>query len=144
MKVDRALHGLTRLAFDTSPIIYFVEANPRYYDLVSNIFSRIDSGALEGRTSVISLSEVMVQPILAKRGDLQKAYRELLLKSSNFQTLSINVTIAESAARLRAIYGLRLPDALQLAFAVESGCQAIVCNDRSMARVTGTVGIGSG
>jgi predicted nucleic acid-binding protein len=43
---------------------------------------------------------------------------------------------AEQAARLRAVYGLRLPDALQIAFAVESGCQAIVCNDHSMRRVT--------
>jgi hypothetical protein len=87
MKIDEALRGISRLAFDTSPIIYFVEANPTYDALVSNIFARIASGEIEGRTSVISLSEVLVKPILAHRNDLQSAYRELLLKSSNFQTL---------------------------------------------------------
>jgi predicted nucleic acid-binding protein len=136
MKIEEALGGISRLAFDTAPIIYFVEANPTYDALVSNIFNRIASGVLEGRTSVISLSEVLVRPILERRSDLQDAYRELLLKSSNFQTLPINAMVAENAARLRAVHGLRLPDALQVAFAIESGCQAIVCNDHSMRRVT--------
>src|SRR6266480_1054633 len=136
MRIDEALGGISRLAFDTAPIIYFVEANPTYDALVSNIFNRVASGALQGRTSVISLSEVLVQPILAGRGDLQDAYRELLLESSNFQTLPIGTTVAESAARLRAVYGLRLPDARQIAFAIDSGCQAVVCNDHTMRRVT--------
>jgi len=136
MKIEEALRGVSRLAFDTAPIIYFVEANPTYDALVSNIFNRVASGVIEGRTSVISLSEVLVQPILARRSDLQNAYRELLLKSSNFQTLPIGATVAENAARLRAVYGLRLPDAIQIAFAIDSGCQAIVCNDHSMRRVT--------
>lgn len=136
MKVEEALSGVSRLAFDTAPIIYFVEANPTYDALVSNIFNRIESGVIEGRTSVITLSEVLVKPILAGRKDLQDNYRELLLESSNFQTLPIDAIVAESAARLRSVYGLRLPDALQIAFAIESGCQAIICNDHSMRRVT--------
>ena len=103
MKIDDALRGVSRLAFDTAPIIYFVEANPTYDSLVSNIFSRVADGEIEGWTSVISLSEALVQPIVAGRTDLQKSYRELLLKSSNFHTLPIGTTVAEGAARLRAI-----------------------------------------
>lgn len=136
MEVDEALQGVSSLAFDTSPIIYFVEANPTYDKVVSNIFNRVAAGSLEGWTSVISLSEVLVQPIVSGRTDLQQTYRELLLKSSNFHTLSINVTVAENAARMRAAYGLRLPDAIQIAFALDVGCQAIVCNDHSMRPVT--------
>jgi predicted nucleic acid-binding protein len=82
------------------------------------------------------LSEVLVQPILSGRSDLQKSYRDLLLRSSNFRILPITVTIAEAAARLRAVYGLRLPDAFQIAFAIDSGCQAMVSNDHSMRRIT--------
>ena len=136
MKIGEALQGVSRLAFDTSPIIYFVEANPSYDQLVSDIFSRVADGEVEGWTSVVSLSEVLVQPFVSGRKDLQEAYRELLLKSSNFQTGPISATVAENAARMRASYGLRLPDAIQIAFAVDSGCQAIVCNDHSMRRVT--------
>jgi predicted nucleic acid-binding protein len=136
MKLDDALQGVTRLAFDTAPIIYFVEANPAYDDLVSNVFNRVAAGLLEGWTSVISLGEVLVQPIVSGRTDLQHTYRELLLKSSNFHTGSINAAIAENAAHMRAAYGLRLPDAIQIAFAIDVGCKAIVCNDHSMRRVT--------
>jgi predicted nucleic acid-binding protein len=134
MKIDEALEGLSRLAFDTAPIIYFVEANPAYDKLVSNIFNRVAVGSLEGWTSVISLSEVLVQPIVSGRNDLQQAYRDLLLKSSNSQT--INAVVAENASLIRAGYGLRLPDAIQIAFALNVGCQAIVTNDESLRRVT--------
>lgn len=36
MKIDEACKGVSRLAFDTALIIYFVEANPAYDKLVSN------------------------------------------------------------------------------------------------------------
>ena len=136
MKLDDALQGVSSLAFDTAPIIYFIEANPAYDELVTNIFNRVAAGALEGWTSVISLSEVLVQPIVSGRKDLQKRYRELLLNSANFHTLPITAAVAENAARIRAAYGLRLPDAIQIAFAIDAGCQAIVCNDHEMRRVT--------
>ena len=135
MKVDEALHNVSNLAFDTAPIIYFVEANPAYDELVSDIFNRVATGVMNGWTSVISLTEVLVQPIVLGRGDLQQMYRELLLNSTNFHTVPVNTNVAENAARIRATYGLRLPDAIQIAFALDSGCQAIVCNDRSMRRV---------
>jgi len=136
MKVDEALHNVSNLAFDTAPIIYFVEANPAYDELVFDIFNRVASGAINGWTSVISLTEVLVQPIVLRRVDLQQTYRELLLNSTNFHTVSVNTNVAENAARIRATYALRLPDAIQIAFALDVGCQAIVCNDRSMRRVT--------
>ena len=135
MKVNEAFHDVSNLAFDTAPIIYFVEANPAYDELVSDIFNRVATGVMNGWTSVISLTEVLVQPIVLGRGDLQQMYRELLLNSTNFHTVPVNTNVAENAARIRATYGLRLPDAIQIAFALDSGCQAIVCNDRSMRRV---------
>ncbi|HBB98956.1 MAG TPA: hypothetical protein DC054_26565 [Blastocatellia bacterium] len=79
MKVDEALHDVSNLAFDTAPIIYFVEANPTYDELVSDIFDRVATGVMNSWTSVISLTEVLVQPIISGRKDLQQAYRELLL-----------------------------------------------------------------
>jgi hypothetical protein len=55
MKLEDALHGVSSLAFDTAPIIYFVEANPAYDKLVANIFNPVAAGELEGWTSVIML-----------------------------------------------------------------------------------------
>src|SRR5882672_5600933 len=72
MKVDEALHDVSNLAFDTAPIIYFVEANPAYDELVSDIFNRVATGVINGWTSVISLIEVLVQPIISRRNDLRR------------------------------------------------------------------------
>ena len=44
MKVNEAFHDVSNLAFDTAPIIYFVEANPAYDELVSDIFNRVATG----------------------------------------------------------------------------------------------------
>jgi predicted nucleic acid-binding protein len=43
---------------------------------------------------------------------------------------------AERAADLRARYGLKTPDALQIGCALESGCDAFLCNDLALKRVT--------
>lgn len=37
MEIAAALTGITRLCFDTAPIIYFVEANPRYDGVMATI-----------------------------------------------------------------------------------------------------------
>ena len=103
MKLDDALQGVSRLAFDTAPIIYFVEANSTYDKLVTNIFNRVAAGELEGWTSVISLSEVLVQPIHSNRKDLQKQYRELLLNSTNFHMLPITADVSERRAVSRNV-----------------------------------------
>jgi predicted nucleic acid-binding protein len=136
VKLDEALRGVTRLALDTAPVIYLIEAHPRYRLLVREVARRIAEGEVAGITSVVSLGEVLVQPM--SRGDqhLQQRYRELLLNSVGFRTLPVDAALAERAAGLRARYGMRLPDALQVAVAIDEGCEGFLTNDRRLARVT--------
>jgi predicted nucleic acid-binding protein len=135
-KLDTALAGITRLAFDTSPIIYFVEAHPQYDALVTAVFERVASGALAGFTSVITLCEVLIQPLRLGDVHLQQEYRELLLQSEHFQTLAVDAAAAELAADLRARHQLRMPDALQVASALGAGCEAFLTNDLALRRIT--------
>lgn len=134
--LDVALQGVQRLAVDTAPVIYLIEVNPHYDALVTEIFQRISNGVLEGLCSVITLTEVLVQPL--RKGDQQLAqdYSNLLLNSHHFVTVPIDPAIATSAADLRARYNLRTPDALQIAAALEHGCQAFLTNDATLSRVT--------
>lgn len=136
MKLGDALRGVVLLAVDTAPIIYFIEAHPRYNALVTEVFQRIADGTYEGITSVISLGEVLVQPL--RHGDerLQRQYRDVLLGSAGFHTRPIDAAMAERAAELRARYGVRLPDALQVAVALQEGCQAFLTNDLRLRRIT--------
>ena len=129
------LREVRRLGFDTAPMIYFVEAHPEYYAQITPIFERIEQGELEGITSVITLLEVLVQPIRLNRIDLASRYRQLLLESERFSVLPITVEIAELAADLRARYNLRTPDALQVATALAHRCEAFLTNDARLKRV---------
>ena len=136
MKLDDALSGVTQLGLDTSPIIYYIEAHPAYDALVTRIFQLIANGSLVGVTSTITLTETLVQPYLHGDTQLQQQYRDLLLRSDNFQVLPITSGAAERAAELRARYALRTPDALQVAVALASGCEAFLTNDSKLRRIT--------
>jgi predicted nucleic acid-binding protein len=57
--------------------------------------------------------------------------------STNYARLIlIDSAVAERAADLRARHNLRTPDALQIAAALETGCQAFLTNDTQLKRVT--------
>jgi predicted nucleic acid-binding protein len=135
-KLNQALAGITKLGFDTAPVIYFIEARLPYDALVTEIFQQVSNGIFEGVTSVITLTEVLIHPL--RRGDagLQRQYSTLLINADNFLTLPIDIPTAMSAADLRARYNLRTPDALQIAAALSVGCQAFVTNDTGLLRVT--------
>ncbi|MCS6859790.1 MAG: PIN domain-containing protein [Abditibacteriales bacterium] len=135
-KPDDALAGVTRLGFDTAPIIYFVEAHPQYDALVVELFQRVADGILTGFTSAIALTEVLVHPLRHGDAHLQQQYRDLLLNSDNFETRSVDPHAAQCAADLRARYNLRTPDALQIAAAMDAGCEAFLTSDATLQRIT--------
>lgn len=136
IKLDDALLGVSALGFDTSPFIYFVEQHPSTFDLMKEIFSRVDVGTLTGYSSVITLTEVLTLPKRLQQTKLADDYQDLLLNSRNFNLVPINATIAEMAADLRARYNLRTPDALQIAASLSVGCAAFLTNDLALQRVT--------
>ncbi len=135
MKLDQAVVDISRLGIDTAPLIYFVERHAGYVDIMRKILSLVDSGQFTGYSSVITLTEVLVLPKRAKNIDLENKYRDLLLHSRNYQITPIDSTVAELAASLRAEHNLRTPDALQVASAIQSGCQAFLTNDKSIKRL---------
>ncbi len=136
MKLDDALQTVDFIGLDTSPFIYFVEQNPLYVDLMRQVFKRITNGDFQASSSVITLTEVLVQPLRQNNQTLADDYRDLLFNGANFQLFSLTALIAERAAELRANYNLRTPDALQIATALENGCDAFLCNDNGLKKVT--------
>lgn len=62
-RLTDALAGATRIGFDTSPFIYFVERHPSYLDLVREVLRLVDAGTLMAFSSVITLTEVLTQPL---------------------------------------------------------------------------------
>src|SRR2546429_650839 len=100
---------------DTSPFIYFVEANPTYLAACREVFRRVSGGRVTAYTSLLTLTETLVYPLRNADATLEAEYRALLLASIGIVSLPLDAATASGAADLRARYGLRTPDAVQVA-----------------------------
>ena len=61
-------------------------------------------------------------------------YVEFLILSREVTFVSVSATTAIVAGELRQTTGLKLPDCLQIASAVEHGCDLLLTNDRELER----------
>jgi len=82
IKLDEALAAVTALGLDTPPFIYFIEQHPSYLTVVREIFRRVDSMAIAGYSSMITLTEVLTQPKRLQNSTVENEYLSLLLYSS--------------------------------------------------------------
>jgi predicted nucleic acid-binding protein len=137
VKISEALTNIQWLGFDTVSLIYFIERHPSYFSKMLEIMRSLDKGFIHGIGSSIVLTEVLVQPVRNDDISLAERYESVLLDSNYFHLQHVTVNIARRAAHLRAQYNLKIPDALHVATAIETGCQAFLTNDRSIQRVQG-------
>lgn len=125
------------VAFDTAPLIYYIEEHPDYLPLADELFTAFDAGVSQALTSVLTLQEVLVKPLRDGRSDLADSYRQVLTNSANVTLEVIDESICESAAQLRARHvWLRTPDALQIATAMKYRAEVVVTNDERWKRLT--------
>jgi predicted nucleic acid-binding protein len=125
-----------RVCIDTAPIIYFIERNRRYLDIVRPVFAEIDAGRIEAITSTITLLEVLVQPIRKSNRSLAEKYREVLLYSEGLTTFEILHEVSEMSSELRAKYSIKTPDAIQLAVGILYGASKFITNDPALKKVS--------
>jgi predicted nucleic acid-binding protein len=122
---------------DTAAFIYFIEAAPAWLPVVRPLFLATDAGQLTLVTSAVTLLEVLVVPYRANNHALAARYESLLTQSRGVQLIEVTRAQLRWAAQLRALTGVRTPDALQLTAAREAGCTAFVTNDRRLPAVPG-------
>lgn len=136
LKIASALHGVTLLGIDTAPIIYLVEKHPVYFARMAEILRYINNGSVGAVSSILTLTEVLTQPLRQGKIALIKDYEDILQNSTGFDLFDLTSTIARNAAALRARYNLKTPDAIQIATCIETRCQALLTNDLSFKRIT--------
>src|SRR3989337_2078793 len=108
MGIKGAVKKHRRIMFDTAPIVYFIEEHKNYGKITDEIFKVIkDNPDYHAFSSVVTLTEVLTQPLRESKRDIVEKYRQFLLNSSNFVIYSIDPLIAEKAAELRAQYEIR-------------------------------------
>lgn len=120
------------LLVDTAPLIYHFQNDTRYAGRFSGLFEQAAVGRLRIALTTVTLAEVLTGPYGQGRDVLGKQLEAALCE---FDVHPLGVSIAVEAARLRARYRLRLPDAIQLATALEIGAWALVTHDRDFSSV---------
>jgi predicted nucleic acid-binding protein len=136
MKLSDALEGVTKVFLDTSPVVYYVEAVPAFAKVARVVFALIGEGQIQGVVSPVTLAECVTLPIRLGQVELRQRFTDLLTGTDGILLVNIDAAIGQRAAELRIRYGLKLPDALQVAVAISAGCEAFLTNDVALKRVT--------
>jgi len=124
-----------RIAIDTSIFIYELEAHPQYVAHADMVFAWLEQPGHTAVTSTITMTELLVQPYRELDEVRVNAFYGLLTTYPNLDWIAPNLDIADTAARIRATYRLRTPDALQAATAARSNATGFITNDAIFARV---------
>jgi predicted nucleic acid-binding protein len=120
------------LLLDSSPVIYYFEDHPKLADRYEPIFRAYTRGDLRLAITPVTVAEVLIGPLLAGDEVDARRYRAVF---DAWEFVAPTAEIAESAARLRASFRLKLPDAFQAASALAINATALVSSDRDFSRV---------
>lgn len=138
MAVKRLLADLgrfTRVGLDSAVLIYHLEDVRPYSDLTEDLFAAVARGTPGAVLSTISVAELLVKPRREGQPGRVAALQRFVVSLPNAAVVAPDVAVASEAARLRAAYGLRLPDALLVATARREGAQAFLTNDGELRRL---------
>jgi len=125
------------VAVDTAIFIYLVEEDARFLPKILPLFREVDSGLRELVTSALTLLEVLVVPYRVGDAQLAQRYETILTHSRGVRLVDVTRDQLRAAAQLRAVAGVKTPDALQLVAAIGTGCRTFVTNDRRLPAIPG-------
>ena len=125
-----------KVFLDTAPLIYFIEPSSKFQNELLKAFELNNYGKLLFQTFVLTLLEVLVQPIKLGRKDLVDQYSQILMNSSHIEIFNIDIGVAKKAAELRAKYCIKTPDSIQIATGIIHGSEVFLTNDKDLMRIT--------
>lgn len=120
------------LLIDSAPIIYHLERHAEFGPRFRPVFDAHAERRVRLAITTLAISEVLTGPLQAGDEALARRYRSIF---ESWHTVGLDTDIAAQAARLRASFRLRLPDAVQAASALAINAAALVTNDPIFSRV---------
>lgn len=121
---------------DANGFIYSVERIEPYRTLLEPMWRLAQVGQFEIVSSELAILETLVKPL--REGDtlLEDLFRALLF-AREVRLIPVTSSLWEQAARLRAMTGIKTPDALHAATALAVESTLFVINDGGFRRVSG-------
>jgi predicted nucleic acid-binding protein len=122
------------IAVDSAPLIYLIEKTEPYASFLLPFFDLIAEAKIKAVTSSITLTEIFVKPLQEQRHDILNSFKKLLTAGNNFSIIPVTIDLAIKAASIRAQYGLRTPDAIQIDTA-QQYAEYFLTNDIKLGKV---------
>lgn len=126
-------------AIDTMIIVYFLETHPAYFSTAKKLFERIEGGEIQAVLSSLVFAELLVPAYRIGEFKRAESIFRLLSNFPNIQVVSVTPEISMQAAKLRASYGMRTPDAIHAATAIIEKVDGIITNDREFLKIRKTI-----
>ncbi len=126
--------SMTRIALDTSLLIYFVEGSDTLRERIVRRLDRIradPAGCVIA--SRIARMECRVKPLRDANDRLLSEY-EAVFEAERFILADVTSTVLDRAADLRARHRFKTPDAIHLATAVEASADVFLTGDVALAK----------
>jgi predicted nucleic acid-binding protein len=118
---------------DASAIIYGIEGKEELRGVVLDWIAKTESRGGIFLTSLLSRLECRVLPLRRGQTELIARYDAFFL-SRSLIVVDIGSSVIDLATDLRVGYGLKTPDAIHVATAMECGADLILTGDRDMTR----------
>jgi predicted nucleic acid-binding protein len=135
LNLRRAIEKHKIIGLDTAPFIYYIEDVTPYADLLDPVFNLLENHAVRAVTSTVTFAEILTKPFADKNFSLADEIKFTLKSFSSLSVASIDEKLGEAAALIRARYTIRLPDALQVAAAVQGEASLFLTNDKRVKKV---------
>jgi Predicted nucleic acid-binding protein, contains PIN domain len=134
MGVKEFLSQYKRIAVDTNVFISVFAQEPLGEKIIPIIDATANKGTHEIITSVLAFSECAVKPY--QDGNwIALDQVKLMFQMPNLTVYPIEDIVAEEAARLRAVYNFKMPDALIVATAIVHNAGVLLTNDHRLVSV---------
>ncbi len=129
-----ALPAAGLVYIDANCLIYTVERIEPYRTVLEPMWQQAQDGNLSIVSCPVLVTEVLVKPLQVGNTEIEMQYREVF-SSNAVRLFEASYAVFEDAARLRAETGLKIPDALHAATAIQAGCALFVTNDSDFRRI---------
>lgn len=117
------------VGIDTNIFIYHYHSNPAFVSKTNSFFNALAEGKYKAVISIITLVELL--SFTAPENEIEKI-QDAFHSTPNLIVLPVDLEIALKAANIRRTYGYRIPDATQLATALNAKADFFLTNDQRL------------
>jgi len=130
--MNSRLAGAHKLYVDANIIIYFVEGDEAHQKMADALFEYAEENDIALITSEIAVGECLYGAYKRERIESVERFETLFEEVGIFHLVPVEMEIVKRAAQLGARHRFKLVDAVHVASAIETECDAFITNDKAI------------